>query len=99
MSYPCHRFPQRTRGRRWLRVRARILKRDPICVRCASADRVRESVIVDHIIPLAHGGTDDESNLRGLCAVCHEAVTREQFGYWARKAFGADGLPVDGEWS
>ncbi|MDR5776940.1 MULTISPECIES: HNH endonuclease signature motif containing protein [unclassified Caballeronia] len=68
-------------------------------MRCASADQVRESVIVDHIIPLAQGGTDDESNLRGLCTACHDAVTREQFGYRERKAFGADGLPADGEWS
>lgn len=89
----------RTRGRLWQRIRACILHRDPICVRCASADRVSESVIVDHIIPLAHGGTDHESNLRGLCIACHEAVTREQFGYREKKAFGVDGLPMDGEWS
>ncbi|WP_087131103.1 HNH endonuclease [Caballeronia pedi] len=90
---------QRTRGRLWLRIRARVLERDPLCVRCAHVDRVCKSTIVDHIVPLAHGGTDDESNLRGLCSACHDAVTREQFGYRQRKAFGADGLPIDSEWS
>ncbi|MDR5776531.1 MULTISPECIES: HNH endonuclease signature motif containing protein [unclassified Caballeronia] len=89
----------RTRGRRWLRLRSRILSRDPVCVLCRTLDRTCVSVVVDHIVPLAHGGTDDESNLRGLCAACHDEVTRQQFGYREKKAFGADGMPADGEWS
>lgn len=94
------RVQQRTRGSRWMKIRARILARDPICVRCAERDVVRESTIVDHIKPLEHGGTDADDNLRGLCVDCHDAVTREQFGLRpARTAFGADGLPIDGSWS
>lgn len=30
---------------------------------------------VDHIVPLAAGGTDDESNLQTLCAACHSRKT------------------------
>jgi 5-methylcytosine-specific restriction endonuclease McrA len=31
---------------------------------------------VDHIIPVADGGTDDPENLRLLCIPCHRSVTR-----------------------
>ncbi|WP_244111448.1 HNH endonuclease [Burkholderia cepacia] len=90
----------RTRGSKWMKIRARILRRDPICVLCTQQDVVRESVVVDHIKPLEHGGTDADDNLRGLCADHHDQVTRQQFGHRERrKAFGPDGLPLDGSWS
>ncbi|MDR8396986.1 HNH endonuclease [Paraburkholderia sp. USG1] len=92
------RIQERTRGRKWMKIRARILDRDPVCVRCLEQDRTSLSVIVDHVVPLDHGGTDADDNLRGLCLDCHDAVTRDQFGYRERRAFGPDGLPVDG-WS
>ncbi|MCS3390253.1 HNH endonuclease [Burkholderia thailandensis] len=93
------RVQQRTRGSKWMKIRARILRRDPVCVLCAEQDVVRESVVVDHITPLEHGGTDADDNLRGLCADHHDEVTRQQFGYRERKAFGPNGLPIDGSWS
>lgn len=31
---------------------------------------------VDHITPKAEGGTDDRSNLQGLCTDCHKAKTK-----------------------
>ena len=31
----------------------------------------RDAAQVDHIVPLAEGGTDTESNLQVLCACCH----------------------------
>ena len=92
------RIQERTRGRKWMKIRARILDRDPVCVRCLESNVTSLSVVVDHIKPLEHGGTDDDTNLRGLCLDCHDAVTRTQFGYRERRAFGPDGLPVDG-WS
>ncbi|MDK1339207.1 HNH endonuclease, partial [Cronobacter sakazakii] len=30
---------------------------------------------VDHIKPKAHGGTDEDSNLRSLCCPCHKRKT------------------------
>ena len=33
------------------------------------------TAFVDHIIPKAEGGTDDESNLQSLCKPCHAAKT------------------------
>jgi 5-methylcytosine-specific restriction protein A len=46
--------------RAWRRIRARILKVSDVCHICGQpgADSV------DHVIPLAGGGTNDPSNLR-----------------------------------
>lgn len=33
---------------------------------------------IDHVVPLALGGSNGESNLQALCRRCHEAKTREQ---------------------
>jgi 5-methylcytosine-specific restriction enzyme A len=52
----------------WPKRRARILRRDPICLRCHSAP----STDADHIgDPLDHS----EANLQGLCHPCHVLVT------------------------
>lgn len=45
------------------------------CGECGGA-----ASVVDHVVPLALGGTDDATNKRALCKKCHARVTREQFG-------------------
>lgn len=35
---------------------------------------------VDHIKPVAEGGTDDPANLRLLCGKCHKRITKEWHG-------------------
>ena len=55
-------------------VRRRILRKQPVCAGC----RIRPSTIADHIIPVAEGGTDSESNGQGLCTVCHDAKTKQE---------------------
>lgn len=45
--------------------------------------RTREARVVDHIVPLAHGGTDSDENTRNLCDPHHRLVTVEQFGFAA----------------
>ena len=69
---PSHgsRCPQHTlrngSTRRWRQLRASVLFDGAYTCRCgAHADEV------DHIIPVADGGTDHPSNLRGLCSRCH----------------------------
>jgi 5-methylcytosine-specific restriction protein A len=49
---------------------------------------------VDHITPLAKGGTDEDDNLQLLCLACHEKKTRIENGYRERKEIGLDGWPV-----
>lgn len=60
----------------------RILARDcGLCQQCKRAGRLTPvgdrpfSAYVDHIVPKAEGGTDDDANLETLCRSCHTAKT------------------------
>lgn len=72
-------------------MRSRVLKRDPICLECASA----QSSHVDHVKPrrLFPELALDEGNLRGLCAQCHN--TRSARQYAPSPAVGLNGEPLD----
>ena len=83
----------RLRGRAAVIQRLRRLKAEPLCRDCASQGMVSEAVVPDHIVPLAKGGSDDDSNIRCLCADCHKARTAEQFGHRTTVATGLDGWP------
>ncbi len=61
---------QRGYGYAWQQLRREYLKRHPLCRRCPAS-----ATDVDHIIPKARGGTDDEMNLQGLCKRHHNAKT------------------------
>jgi 5-methylcytosine-specific restriction protein A len=59
----------------WKRLREFVRKRDGgICARCGRAESWR----VDHIIPRADGGPDDQSNLQLLCDDCDAKKHREK---------------------
>ena len=57
--------------------------------------RPKPATEVDHIVPVAEGGTDDPSNLQAINKVCHKRKTKLDEG--ARPSYGADesGLPLD----
>ena len=58
--------------RRWHRVRARKLARNPECEGCEE----QPSRQVDHITPLDKGGAPyDPANLMSLCIPCHTEKT------------------------
>ena len=60
---------RRLRGRPLQRRNARILSRDGhICHLCMGEG----ASVVDHITPLARGGTDEDSNLRAAHAACNQ---------------------------
>ena len=62
----------------WNRLRAHALRRDGYqCVQCGAMGRRLE---VDHVTPLADGGTDDLANLQTLCRDCHFAKTQAEQG-------------------
>ncbi|EGT4238744.1 HNH endonuclease [Cronobacter sakazakii] len=70
---------QRGYGSKWDIIRVRILKRDRyICQECLRNGRPRPAETVDHIIPKAHGGTDNDSNLQALCWPCHKRKTSRE---------------------
>lgn len=60
---------QRTNNAIWKRIRLEILSRDGwICAYCG-----QDATEVDHIIPVKHGGTDDEANLTASCIKCNRS--------------------------
>ena len=74
---------QRVTGRKLVernkRVKARDLFRCQACDQCFPPRLLQ----VDHKIPLAQGGTEDESNLQSLCIAgptggCHGAKSRQE---------------------
>lgn len=70
--------PKRRTGRRLQADRARLFRESPLCVECQRAGVVRAATERDHIIPLAEGGTDDDSNIQGLCKEHHAAKSKRE---------------------
>jgi 5-methylcytosine-specific restriction protein A len=67
--------PGRGSTRRWRQTRARILKRDGYrCTFMDGSDRCEttDDLEVHHILEVQFGGTDDDWNLRTLCATHHK---------------------------
>ncbi|MDF1506430.1 HNH endonuclease signature motif containing protein, partial [Roseisolibacter sp. H3M3-2] len=86
---------ERLRGRAGQRQRLRRLKRtNGLCEMCTDEGRVEEAKFVDHIVPLAKGGEDVDSNTRNLCGPHHREVTAEQFDQ--QVARGARGISESG---
>lgn len=75
----------RLRGRAGMKQRQRrMLRTNWMCEMCQDKGIITIATVVDHIVPLALGGTDDDSNTRNLCDEHHRIVTAEQFGREAR---------------
>jgi 5-methylcytosine-specific restriction protein A len=69
----------RIRGRALQVKRKRLFELEPLCRHCMElADRVEPAVIRDHIIPLAEGGTEDDTNIQPLCQACSDRKTAEE---------------------
>lgn len=60
---------------RWQRVRRMKLSANPLCEECLQSGLTVPAAEVDHITPLAAGGTHAMSNLRSLCKPCHSRKT------------------------
>ena len=52
-------------------------KSEKTCSHCGKAVQIKETQI-DHIIPLANGGTNDEENLQLLCKPCHFEKSKQE---------------------
>ena len=59
----------RTNSAEWKRIRQVILARDLyVCAYCGG-----DATEVDHILPVKHGGDNDESNLTAACVRCNRS--------------------------
>lgn len=85
----------RIRGRRGVELRKRRLARSKFLCEDCYPEKVTVAQVVDHIQPLALGGSDVDSNTRNLCHECHEKRTAEQFGFRRRRQISVDGWPVE----
>lgn len=82
-----------------------MARTDGLCERCgglgrwADRDETRTTIatVVNHIVPLHHGGPDTDENTENLCKPCDLIVTAEQFGHAApieARGIGRDGRPT-----
>ena len=90
---------KRLRGRAGMQQRCRRLMRTRgLCEMCLAEGRTSIATVVDHIVPLALGGSDEDVNTRNLCDVHHRGVTAEQFGKVRSAGLGGcdvQGRPID----
>ena len=86
----------RIRGRKWMRIRERIMVRDcGMCQTCRRKGQVSVGTEVDHIIALSNSGSNDDDNLEVICVECHDRKSRVDFGLKERVTIGADGWPTE----
>ena len=64
----------------WQQRRSRYLRTHHHCAMCGQM-----ATHVDHILPLAMGGTHDDANLQPLCASCHSRKTATIDSTFARR--------------
>jgi len=77
---------------RWRKVREMVLREQPLCADPFGIHAARGEVVlateVDHIVPLAQGGTNERSNLQPLCKSCHARKTALEDGGFGRSQGG-----------
>ncbi len=78
--------PERMRGRKLQAARQRLFAQAQYT--CAVCGRVTVDLVRDHVVPLAEGGEDVESNTQALCAVCHDSKTRQESVRGQARAIG-----------
>jgi 5-methylcytosine-specific restriction protein A len=72
----------------WRRLRLAHLRRRPTCAFCEVDGRTTPATDVDHVIPLARGGTNTPRNLQSLCHEHHASKTAREDGRWGRRRTG-----------
>jgi 5-methylcytosine-specific restriction enzyme A len=75
LAYETQRRSPSARGydHAWLSMRARVLREEWSCRICEADAKWNDHV--DHVVPLARGGTNERENLQRLCHRCHSVKT------------------------
>lgn len=70
---------ERGYGNQWVQARERVMRRDGgLCQPCKAEGILHAGTEVDHIVPKAEGGTDDDANLQTICKARHRAKTQAE---------------------
>ncbi len=86
---------KRIRGRKGVELREqRMARTNWLCEHCKAKGRVTVATVVNHKLPLAHGGEDIDENTENLCDECDEIETARVFGHKKRVTIGSDGWPI-----
>lgn len=75
-------------------MRRSVLDADPLCTECRKNKRVTLATVVDHKTALMNGGTNERSNLHGLCKEHHDIKTEADKGRKPKQQIGEDGWPI-----
>ena len=90
---------ERLRGRAGQAQRARRLRRtNGLCEHCLAIGRVVPATVVNHIKPLAHGGSDDDDNTENVCREHDKIETAKQFDHKVTadgRGIGRSGRPTN----
>jgi len=73
---------RRRYGRAWKRIRDRYVQQHPLCELCLEKGILIPTEEVHHKVPLAEGGTHDQSNLISLCKSCHARIHAQRGDRW-----------------
>ncbi|WP_201780617.1 HNH endonuclease [Sphingomonas sp. Leaf257] len=82
------------------RQRLAIFSAEPLCRYCLARGRVTPATILDHIVALALGGTNDIANLAPACRACNDAKAVIEARY-AMRGHDITSISLDpqlGEW-
>src|SRR5678815_1721147 len=79
--------PPRMRGRKLQAARLALWDKEPHCRGCGRL-LLPSQMIRDHIIPLAEGGQDIETNTQPLCSDCNETKTQAESARGVRRHGG-----------
>ena len=60
-----------------------------MCRACERLGLVTSSEIVDHVVPLSAGGSDERTNKQGLCRDCHDAKSASERAAARRRGGGS----------
>lgn len=80
-------------GAKWRRLRAIVLRDNPLCRLCAFEDRLTLATDVDHID--GNPANNSLRNLQSLCHECHSRKTQADMGHRVKHGCDANGMPAD----
>lgn len=72
--------------------RMRVLERDSHRCQLRLHGCTGRAVEVDHIVPVAEGGSDHDSNLHSVCTECHRVKSQAEALRGRMRAYRAKGL-------